>query len=207
MASDDYLTKWLKRGLAEPGKSQAGLARFLKISEPVVSRIVSGERPLRAHEVDRISNYFGFGPDHKGDPPKAGMIKAPVVAVSLEGYWTEKGRRMIPSRMTLEVVPHPHYSGTDHYVVEVRNSEGSPPSMAICIKIDDLGREPRKGDHLHVVRDKDGMEQELIRRVERQPNGQKLVLADLVGREREIPLDAVTVKGIVTGIQTLFDIS
>lgn len=56
-ASD--LAEWLKGEFARTGKSQAGLARELRINPAAVNRILKGSRKVQAHEIPIIRAYFG----------------------------------------------------------------------------------------------------------------------------------------------------
>jgi transcriptional regulator with XRE-family HTH domain len=51
--------EWLKSGLQDPGKTQAGLAKALGIDPSGVSRLLSGERRLLASEITKAAGYFG----------------------------------------------------------------------------------------------------------------------------------------------------
>lgn len=50
--------QWLQDGLERPGKSQVGLAKHLGWNESQVSRMVNGERALRASEIEVIESYL-----------------------------------------------------------------------------------------------------------------------------------------------------
>lgn len=189
--------EWLHRGLREPGKSQAGLARFLKISEAVVSRMVNGSRPLRATEIDRITTYFGFGPNNS--EPRAGIVVAKVEGYAMENVWREPAARQ--RGITVQVVPHPDFIGVEHYAVATNDAD-EPTSYAICIKFDQLGRSAHHGDMLHIRRRKADLEQDLVRRVER--DGSSLVLVDPKGQLPPLPLVAEEIEGIVVSTQTMF---
>lgn len=54
--------EWIRQGLKEPGKSQKGLAEALHITQPQVSRLLTGHRRLKADEIDVIANYLGVKP-------------------------------------------------------------------------------------------------------------------------------------------------
>jgi len=54
--------EWIKKGLAKSGKSQAGLARALRLDPAQVSRLLSGQRRLKADEIAIVANYLGETP-------------------------------------------------------------------------------------------------------------------------------------------------
>lgn len=49
---------WINEGLTKPGKSKAGLALAMGVHPSSVSRLISGERQLKAREVDAVRNYL-----------------------------------------------------------------------------------------------------------------------------------------------------
>lgn len=52
-------TGWIREGLKRSGKTQRGLAAFLGIDPSGVSRLLAGDRSLKADEVTRIASYLG----------------------------------------------------------------------------------------------------------------------------------------------------
>lgn len=44
-------TDWIRDGLKQTGKSQAGLARWLHLTPPQVTRMLTGRRRIKADEV------------------------------------------------------------------------------------------------------------------------------------------------------------
>jgi transcriptional regulator with XRE-family HTH domain len=53
---------WIKRALAQPGKSQRGLAAALGIDPSGVSRLLAGSRELKASELKALVDYLGVAP-------------------------------------------------------------------------------------------------------------------------------------------------
>lgn len=58
MTNDTKYLKWLREGLAKPGKTQKGLARALGIDPMGVSRLVNGKRRFQIDELRIISSYL-----------------------------------------------------------------------------------------------------------------------------------------------------
>jgi plasmid maintenance system antidote protein VapI len=57
------LLAWLAAGLdRKRGKTQAGLADVLGLSQPRISEILKGKRRLQATEVPKIAEYIGRSP-------------------------------------------------------------------------------------------------------------------------------------------------
>lgn len=66
------MVAWIRRGLARPGKSQRGLAQALEIDPAGVTRLLKGERQLKAAEIARVARYLGEEPPigrDAGRPP------------------------------------------------------------------------------------------------------------------------------------------
>lgn len=53
---------WIRRGLAKPEKSQRGLAKALGIDPAGVTRLLAGERQLKAAEIAKVARYLGEEP-------------------------------------------------------------------------------------------------------------------------------------------------
>ena len=74
--STDYAT-WTKNQLArDRTKTQAGLARRLRLNKSAVSRMLSGERKITASELDEIIAYLGVAHPHStmaGNPSDRGF--------------------------------------------------------------------------------------------------------------------------------------
>jgi plasmid maintenance system antidote protein VapI len=59
------LVAWLAAGLDRKGKTQAGLADALSLSQPRISEILNGKRRIQATEVPKIAKYIGQSPPSK----------------------------------------------------------------------------------------------------------------------------------------------
>ncbi|MFG1334010.1 hypothetical protein V5F41_22500 [Xanthobacter autotrophicus] len=59
--SDDgeIYRQWIKLGLQKPGKNASGLAKVLGRNPSAVTRMVNGERQVKANELPLISSYLG----------------------------------------------------------------------------------------------------------------------------------------------------
>lgn len=68
----DRFTRWVADGLNKPGKNQTGLGKALKIGQPQVSRLLNGERQLKAREIAIVARYLG-------EPPPSGGEMARIV--------------------------------------------------------------------------------------------------------------------------------
>ena len=50
--------EWIRKGLAKKGKTQTGLARAMNIAHSQISRLLSGDRQLKAREIPVIAAYL-----------------------------------------------------------------------------------------------------------------------------------------------------
>lgn len=62
------MIQWLKQGLKKPHKTQAGLAAALNVDPSAISKIISGTRQIKAHELPKIAEYIG-----EPIPPEIGV--------------------------------------------------------------------------------------------------------------------------------------
>jgi phage repressor protein C with HTH and peptisase S24 domain len=68
----DTYAAWVREGLRKEGKTQAGLALALGVDQSAVSRMASGRRLVKAHEIALIADFLE-------EPP-------PARAVAIRGY-------------------------------------------------------------------------------------------------------------------------
>ncbi len=80
---------WLSDRLQTEGRTQAGLAKALGRDVSAISRMLDGERDIKAREVSAIYAYCttsagtgGAAPSHSEGPPEAGGVGD--IAVSLQ---------------------------------------------------------------------------------------------------------------------------
>jgi phage repressor protein C with HTH and peptisase S24 domain len=92
---------WIRNGLAKPGKTQRGLATALGVDPSAISRLLGGDRQLRAAELPVVAAYLesqipsDFTPDLTQEsgsstktparPPGGGMRDLPVMGTALGG--------------------------------------------------------------------------------------------------------------------------
>jgi phage repressor protein C with HTH and peptisase S24 domain len=71
------IVAWIRRGLGKPGKSQRGLADALGIDPAGVTRLLKGERQLKATEIAKVARYLG---EAVPMPPVRGALSGGAVA-------------------------------------------------------------------------------------------------------------------------------
>lgn len=55
-------TQWFRTRLAEVGKTQSDLARFLEVDKASVSNLLRGLRPVKVTEIQPIARFLGVHP-------------------------------------------------------------------------------------------------------------------------------------------------
>lgn len=86
MSSDEIIIGWIREGLRQPGKTQAGLAAALGIDRAQVTRLLQGRRELKQREVKTVAEYLGgdapadLGPETDG-PTRARSVTEAIEAI------------------------------------------------------------------------------------------------------------------------------
>ena len=86
----ERLTRWLREQFAlNPSKTQAELADRLGIDKSGVSRILRGQRMVKAHEVGAIADYFGVMPPLGLSEDQAEFVAGPTALAPIYRMATE----------------------------------------------------------------------------------------------------------------------
>jgi hypothetical protein len=89
MLEDPYVN-WVISNLEKPGKSQTGLAKALGLHPSAISKVVSGKRQLKTHEVAGAVTYFGEkAPMAEVVPVADGLTEGVVAGVVEAGTFRE----------------------------------------------------------------------------------------------------------------------
>jgi transcriptional regulator with XRE-family HTH domain len=189
--------EWLRTGLKRPGKSQRGLAKKLNVSESVVSRMLNGDRKLRADELDIIASYLGEPlPTSRTIVERRHLPAIQLTKIAAPGVWREQGAIVILDKKLIPSNPDPKYADFQQFAVLLEGSN----RYAICI-----GHNPahalQQGDLVLVERHSGPLVETTLRRVALTSNGVKLTL---VSHQNDSPdvihtIDDVDVIGRVTG--------
>lgn len=179
MSKQTYID-WIRAGLTKPGKSGKGLAGHLKRNPSVVTRILSGNREIKANELPRIADYLdseipvaGLAWDAKVNGtttyrrasnlgPALSVRLVPVMAVIAPGVWREAGGDSVAAKARVPAVPDQRLAEIDQYACEI---EGSPGSYVICVIYNEIRQRPLADDLVHVVRTKGDLREETLRRI------------------------------------------
>lgn len=82
----------LKEELAKPGRSQAALARFMRLDQASVNRICSGNRQIKVPELEQIEAYLTATSGGLASPLPSGAIAAQMLHIRYRvqaGAWLE----------------------------------------------------------------------------------------------------------------------
>lgn len=83
--------EWIRKGLEKPGKTQRGLANALGIDAGGVSRLLKGDRQLKASEIPKVKNYLEESPPSQSDVDMSRRIPIAEGLRDLPVYGSVKG--------------------------------------------------------------------------------------------------------------------
>jgi transcriptional regulator with XRE-family HTH domain len=196
---------WLRVGLRQKGKSGRGLADHMGLSPAAVSRMVSGERQIKASELPKIAAYLGT-------PPPGGIFpasKVRVIGVVAAGIWREEGAMTAPTEHEIPVIND--NSEQEKYALQVADASISAfiqrGAFAICVPYFKERQELTDGDLVHVERRKGNLTETTIKKLAKTARGFELCSdAGPDGRPaRPVPIGGETgdetaeIKGLVIG--------
>lgn len=202
--------KWLAQGLEKSGKSQKGLAYRLGVSEPVISRMVSGAREIRLAEIPAIADYIEEDPPPltAGQSPLGGQ-SVPIIGAIAARVWREKFGEPKDIETPLIIPPDARYPFEDQYSLTISDKsvdyKAQPGDYCICVPFEKHRLIARPCDYLHIKRikvDGDVLANDTVRRVKRVDGGLILIFASsLTDLEDEISLDdpSISIRGLVIG--------
>lgn len=205
---------WIAQGLKKPGKTQAGLARALGISQPQISAITSGNRSIKVEEISALEDYLDapfpyskISSATAGDVAEvegmAGMM--PVIFRVAAGVWMETdGAEIITS---IPFARDPSYAATRRqYAVQVlgESMDKVLPDGAFAIVVEANGQEPVNGDLVIVKRTHRGMIERTIKRYVVTRKGAELRPESSDPRFKPLPVDGdddtiIEIEGFVIG--------
>lgn len=87
---EDPYIQYLREGLAQPGKSQTGLARHLGIDPSAVNKVLHNKRKLTSAELTKAAAYLGApAPNNEVQVSPRGIVPARVVGKVQAGAFLE----------------------------------------------------------------------------------------------------------------------
>jgi phage repressor protein C with HTH and peptisase S24 domain len=208
--------KWIEAALQRTGKTQADLARHLKLAPPIVNKIVKGRREIKAREAEEIRAFFGErslngqrdvrypSPTIEGPTRRTMPEDIPVLGTALGG---ETGADFtLNGESGMRVKRPPRLEGrVDIFALFVQGESMSPRYMPGELIYLEKARPPQIGDHV-VVEMKpgaDGTQEAYLKRlVAITPTKVKLAQ---YSPERGVELDRKKVLQIIR-VMTLSDL-
>ncbi len=154
--------EWLEKRLAELKKPKSGLADAMGLPPARITEMISGDRQIRAAEVPAMAAYLEWpeivllstisggavSPTALGTVKVIGEVQAGVWREALE--WPEEDQYVAP------VAAEPSYAQFRQFGLRVRgpsmNEIYPDGSIAICVNLIELGRDPKPGQRVVVLR-------------------------------------------------------
>lgn len=141
--------QWLKTQFdLHPGKSKAGLARQLGLEPPAISKILNGDRQIKAKEYEGMRKFFGLPVANNYNPGKiqSNMLdtlerKGALSDNSYEAQWyippqvlqkrTNSPSKNIRTFKIEERLMEPDFRQGEHVLVDISDQSPSPSGTFI----------------------------------------------------------------------------
>ena len=149
------------------GKTQEGLANYLGVSQPVVSRMAAGERRIKLDELEKICRYLELSLPWLTDQQWATHQSRDVMVLGqmAERVWRERSSFKID--VAVPAVPDPRYSKMHQYAMLIAGVFEPHARNGDFAVFADFGEAragvPLNGDLIHVVRQRDDLEEHTLR--------------------------------------------
>lgn len=164
---------WIRDALKRRGKTRSGLARALGIHPAQITKMLRGDRGVKAHEIAIISLYIGEPIPTQGSisPQEAIVARVRLDGTLALGVWREPMLQVAHADIDMVVipwVPNPLYQGLDQYarlVENLQSDEVQTGDYAIFVPYFQIAKTPRDGDMAHVVCRRDTLEEHTLRLV------------------------------------------
>ena len=145
--------EWLRNGLAQPHKTQRGLAEALGVAPSAVSRLLSGEREFLANEIAKAAIYLNVPPPLVGRQPIERVQTIPVRYVVARGLWRERGVVPFTNLSNIPIVCDSRYAGMEQWAARMDASQ----AYVVCVAYEQARAMPRPGDVVLVERTRDDL--------------------------------------------------
>lgn len=154
--------EWLEDRISDLKKTKAGLALALGVSPARITDLVSGKRSVGATEIPIIAAYLEW-PEILLLSKISGGVVAPTALGSVRvigevqaGIWRPAVIWPYDEQYIAPVAADPRYAQFPQFGLLVRgpsmNKIFPDGSVAICVNLIDLGRDPRSGQRVVVQR-------------------------------------------------------
>ena len=146
--------EWLKEQfISFPEKSKAGLARYLKLEPPAISKILNGTRQIKAQEYNLMRQYFGLPIDGEGasnipenaykletlagmpngfsDKLASGGEDSWIIPAQILSQRTQSPPEQIKIFSISETLMEPDFRRGEHVLIDLTDTKPSPPGSFI----------------------------------------------------------------------------
>lgn len=169
----DRQKAWIERIKQATGKSYTEIARESGCAASTVYRFMGGQSDhcLSAATEAKIKARFGDNPEKIDAAIPVPMSAIPVVGIVQAGLWqAEYARPFAMADEFVSVGPDPRYAGLQRSAFKVLGDSMNllypPGTTVIAVSFYDLGRGPKTGEKVIVVRKVDGYEEATIKEIE-----------------------------------------
>lgn len=140
---------WILKGLENPDKTRAGLAKALRRNPAVITNMLSGKRQIKANEIEPIARYLGVDPpEFPKVEPRPTVATVYIVGDVAGGVWAEPGLHFDPIPST--VVVDGRWPQKSVYLLRVRgasiNRQAKDGDLVLCLDAFAAPRDYQNGD-------------------------------------------------------------
>jgi len=209
------IATWIAHGLQKPGKTQAGLARALGVTQPQITRLLAGERSLRVEELGAVEGYLDERFPYGQVSPWTGEIRnvegmsgtMPVKYRVQAGSWLEVDGLNDDVLATIPFLRDPAFPPSrEQYAVQIVGDSMDRifPDGSYAIVVEAAGQEPLHNDLVIVRRTMRGLVERTVKRYVLTPKGAELRPESHDSRHKPLPLNGdaeaiIEIEGFVIG--------
>lgn len=169
------IARWIAEGLQKDGKTQAGLARALGVTQPQITRLLAGERSLRVEELNAVESYLDERFPYAQISERGGTIRdiegmagsMPVRFRVQAGSWLEVDAAIDEVIATIPFNRDPAYpANRQQYAVQILGDSMDRifPDGTYAIVVDADGQKPLNNDLVIVRRTQRGLVERTVKR-------------------------------------------
>jgi transcriptional regulator with XRE-family HTH domain len=123
----DDILRWIRGGLKQQGKTQAGLARALGRSPSAINNLLKGRRRLRTDEIPKVAHYLEISPPRLFTGDDVTHVTNGTPAIPVIGYVGAGGFAY-------------RYAVGQGDLDKIEPEQTMPQTVAVEIRGDSLGR-------------------------------------------------------------------
>lgn len=210
------IAQWIATALQKDDKTQAGLARALGVTQPQITRLLAGERSLRAEEIRVVEAYLDEPFPYAQISERGGIIEnvegmasgsMPVRFRVQAGSWLELESAVDEVIATIPFNRDPAYPpGRDQFAVQIVGDSMDKlfPDGSYAIVVAANGQEPLNNDLVIVRRSQRGLVERTVKRYVVTPAGAELRPESTDPRYKPLPVagdgdTTIEIEGFIIG--------